>query len=74
MKDWYDHHTGFMTGYSFNPFALKRIEKKIQDPVWEATKKTLHQDDIQSDDYRISRTSSFGQLNYILSSTSIPAK
>jgi hypothetical protein len=48
IKEWNDSKTGFMTKFPFGPFALKRIDKTIQDPVWEAAK-SLHQNDYQSD-------------------------
>ncbi len=48
IKEWNDNKTGFMSRFPFGPFALKRIDKTIQDPVWE-TAKSLHQNDFQSD-------------------------
>jgi hypothetical protein len=48
VKEWYDNKAGFMAKVSFGPFALKRIDKIIEDPVWEAAK-SLHKNDCQSD-------------------------
>ncbi|CAF1473052.1 unnamed protein product [Rotaria sp. Silwood1] len=38
VKEWNKTKTGFLAGLPFGPFALKRIDKTIQDPVWEAAK------------------------------------
>ena len=47
VNEWHDSKTGLMTRFPFGPFALKRIDKTIQDPIWEAAK-SLHQGDDQS--------------------------
>ena len=46
-QEWNDKKTGFMARFPFGPFALKRIDKTIQDPVWEAAK-SLYQGDDQA--------------------------
>ncbi|CAF3785050.1 unnamed protein product [Rotaria sp. Silwood1] len=38
FKKWHETKTGPMAGIPFGPFALTRIDKTIQDPVWEAAK------------------------------------
>ena len=45
MKEWHDKKTGFWARFPFGPFALKRIDKTIQDPVWEAAKLSHSNDD-----------------------------
>ena len=47
MKEWHDSKTGVMASVPFGPFALTRVDKTIQDPVWE-TAKSLHQSNGQS--------------------------
>jgi hypothetical protein len=47
IEEWHESKTGFLSKFPFGPFALKRIDKTIQDPVWEAAK-SLHQGDDQS--------------------------
>jgi hypothetical protein len=44
LKEWHENKTGILTKFPFGPFALKRIDKTIQDPVWEAAK-SLHEGD-----------------------------
>ncbi|CAF1618062.1 unnamed protein product [Rotaria magnacalcarata] len=38
VQEWRETKTGPMGDCPFGPFALKRIDKTIQDPVWEAAK------------------------------------
>ncbi|CAM4826943.1 unnamed protein product, partial [Rotaria magnacalcarata] len=38
VQQWHETKTGPMGDCPFGPFALKRIDKTIQDPVWEAAK------------------------------------
>jgi hypothetical protein len=38
VKEWKDTKTGIMASIPFCIFALTRIDKTIQDPVWEAAK------------------------------------
>lgn len=38
IKQWQETKTGPMATIPFGPFALKRIDKTIQDPVWDAAK------------------------------------
>ncbi len=45
IKEWHDTKTGPMSRFPFGPFALKRIDKTISDPVWEAEKSKQHCDD-----------------------------
>ncbi|CAF4313262.1 unnamed protein product [Rotaria socialis] len=49
VKQWHETKTGPLGEFSFGPFALKRIDKTIQDPVWEAAKSEKKTD--QSSDY-----------------------
>ncbi|UJR34443.1 hypothetical protein I4U23_021850 [Adineta vaga] len=45
IKEWNETKTGFMSAIPFGPFALKRIDKTIFDPVWEAEKLKQQCDD-----------------------------
>ena len=45
IKEWQDAKTGPMARFIFGCFALARIDKSIQDPIWEAAKSEQHRDD-----------------------------
>mgnify|MGYP000106090661 CR=1 FL=1 len=45
IKEWNDTKTGFMSIIPFGPFALKRVDKTICDPIWEAEKSKQQCDD-----------------------------
>ncbi|CAF1025670.1 unnamed protein product [Adineta steineri] len=46
IQEWHENKTGFLARFPFGTFALKRIDKTIQDPIWE-TAKSLHTHDDQ---------------------------
>lgn len=45
MKEWQESKTGFMAKIPFGPFALTRVDKTIEDPVWEAAKSSCENND-----------------------------
>ncbi|UJR07718.1 hypothetical protein I4U23_012003 [Adineta vaga] len=45
IKEWHEKKTGFFARFPFGPFALKRIDKTIQDPIWEAAKSSCQNND-----------------------------
>ena len=45
IKEWNDTKTGIMSIIPFGPFALKRIDKTISDPIWEAERSKQQRDD-----------------------------
>jgi hypothetical protein len=38
LKEWHDTKTGPLAKFIFGCFALTRIDKSIQDPIWETAK------------------------------------
>ena len=45
LNEWHENKKGFMAKIPFGPFALTRIDRTIEDPVWEDAKSLCGNDD-----------------------------
>jgi hypothetical protein len=50
IKEWHETKTGVMACHNCGCVALTRIDKTIQDPVWEAAKSKQQTDNVSNND------------------------